>query len=91
LGSGTAHPAILGPSSGQRIALYCTSRVDSNSTRTESCVAIRPDPKARLQVGALKAANHSGYQQTIRPSREMGAGLKILVSFVCRRRPFWDL
>jgi hypothetical protein len=34
--------------------------VDSNSTRTESCVGIRPDPKAQMRVGDLKAADHNG-------------------------------
>ena len=29
-----------------------------------------------MQVDALKAADHSGYQQIIRPSRVMQAGLK---------------
>ena len=55
-----------------------SARVDSNSTRTESCVAMGPDPEARMQVDALKAADHSGYQQIIRPSRGMQAGLKTL-------------
>ena len=32
-----------------------------------------------MQVDASKAADHSGYQLIIRPSREMQAGLKILV------------
>jgi hypothetical protein len=52
--------------------------VDSNSTRTESSVAIRPDPIARVPVDVPKAADHNGYQQITRPSREMEAGLKIL-------------
>jgi len=33
---------------------------DANSTRTESCVAICPDPEAPVQVDALKAADHNG-------------------------------
>jgi hypothetical protein len=37
-----------------------TAVVDSNSTRTESCVAIRPDPKALVQVGAPNATDHNG-------------------------------
>jgi len=59
--------------------------VDSNSTRTESSVAIRPDPIARVPVDVPKAADHNGYQQITRPSREMEAGLKILVSAVQSR------
>jgi hypothetical protein len=54
--------------------------VDSNSTRTESCVNIRPDPAAPSRVDAPKAADDSGYRQIMRPSRGMRAGLKILVS-----------
>ncbi len=53
--------------------------VDSNSTRTESSVAIRPDPIARVPVDVPKAADHNGYQQITRPSREMEAGLKMLL------------
>jgi hypothetical protein len=33
-----------------------------------------------MLVGTPKVADHSGYQQIIRPSRGMRAGLKILVS-----------
>jgi hypothetical protein len=40
--------------------LQHTSLIDSNSTRTESCVSIRPDPKAQMRVGDLKAADHNG-------------------------------
>jgi hypothetical protein len=57
---------------------YGTVIVDSSSTRTESCVAIRPDPRAQMPIDAPKAAGHNGCQQVIRPSRVMGAGLKIL-------------
>ena len=65
-----------------RARLYESKRVrialvDSNSTRTESYVAIRPDPEARMQVDAPKAADRNGCQQIIRPSRGMQAGLKI--------------
>src|SRR5260370_38770613 len=35
-----------------------------------------------MQLDAPKGADHSGYQQIIRPSLEMRAGLKILVSLV---------
>ncbi len=59
--------------------------VDSNSTRTESCVNIRPDPAAPSRVDAPKAADYSGYRQIMRPSRGMRAGLKILVSAVQSR------
>ena len=40
----------------QRLPLW-TVLVDSNSTRTESCVTIRPDPEAQMQVDALKIAD----------------------------------
>jgi len=53
-----------------------TGLVDSNSTRTESYVAIRPDPEARIQVDAPKTVDHNGCQQINRPSRGMRAGLK---------------
>src|SRR5712664_3648760 len=59
--------------------------VDSNSTRTESYVAIRPDRKDRTQVDATKAPDHNGCQRITRPSRGMRAGLKILVSAVQSR------
>jgi hypothetical protein len=62
-----------------------TALVDSNSTRTESCVAIRPDLNAQIQVDAPEAADHNGHPQIIRPSRGMRAGLKILVSAVQSR------
>jgi hypothetical protein len=39
-----------------------------------------PHPEAQMHVDALKAADHNGYQQIIRPSRGMKAGLKILCS-----------
>ena len=65
--------------------LVRTAQVDSNSTRTDSYVAIRPDLEAQMQVNALKAAARNGCQQIIRPSREMGAGLKIASSSqMCR-------
>ncbi len=38
-----------------------------------------------MQGGAPKAAGHNGWRQITRPSREMGAGLKILVSAVQSR------
>ena len=65
-------------SSARFVGLPASARVDSNSTRTESCVAMGPDPEAQMQVDAPKAADHSGYQQIIRPSWGMQAGLKIL-------------
>ena len=37
--------------------------VDSNSTRTGSCVAIRLDPEARMPGDAPKAAGHNGWRQ----------------------------
>jgi hypothetical protein len=40
-----------------------------------------------MQVGALKATNHNGYQLIIPPSQEMGAGLKILCS---SQSPSWS-
>ena len=64
---------------------YGTVLVDSNSTRTESCVAIRPDREAQTRVGAPKASDNNEHLQIIRPSREMGAGVKILVSAVQSR------
>jgi len=65
-------------SSARFVGLPASARVDSNSTRTESCVAMGPDPEAQMQVDAPKAADHSGYQQIICPSWGMQAGLKIL-------------
>ena len=65
-------------SSARFVGLPASARVDSNSTRTESCAAMGPDPEAQMQVDAPKAADHSGYQQIIRPSWGMQAGLKIL-------------
>ena len=56
--------------------------VDSNSTRTESYVAIRPDPEAPSMVDVPKAADHNGYQQIMGPGLALRAGLKILVSAV---------
>jgi hypothetical protein len=44
-----------------------------------------PDPEAEMPVNAPKAADHSAYQEIIRPSRGMQAGLKILVSAVQSR------
>ena len=38
-----------------------------------------------MRVKGLKAANHNGYRQIIRPTRERGTGLKILVSAVQSR------
>jgi hypothetical protein len=65
--------------------LVRTAQVDSNSTRTDSYVAIRPDLEAPMQVNALKGAARNGCQQIIRPSREMRAGLKIASSSqMCR-------
>jgi len=45
-----------------------------------------------MQVDVPKAADHNGYQQIIRPSRGMRAGLKILVSAVQSRPspPFFN-
>ncbi len=40
-----------------------------------------PDPVAEMRVDAPKAANRSRYDQVIRLSREMPAGLKILCAF----------
>jgi hypothetical protein len=41
--------------------------VDSDSTRTESCAAIRSDPGAQMQVDGLKAADRNGSQKIIHP------------------------
>jgi len=68
------HPKVL--ASDSLLDFLLTSVVDSNSTRTESCIAIRPDPKAQIKVSALKATDHNGWQQMIRPCRGMKAGLK---------------
>jgi CheY-like chemotaxis protein len=68
-----------------RIQAVRTALVDSNSTRTESCVVTRSDPEAQARSTPPKAKDHNGCQQIIRPSREMGAGLKILVSAVQSR------
>jgi|GEM_PF-6896007 len=38
-----------------------------------------------MRIDGLKAANHNGYRQIIRPSQEKAAGLKILVSAVQSR------
>ena len=51
---------------------------DSNSTRTESCVAIYGIPGAQTWLDAPKAMNCNGYHQIIHPSWGMRAGLKIL-------------
>ncbi len=51
--------------------------VDSDSTRTESCAAIRSDPGAQMQVDGLKAADRNGSQQIIHPSQGELSGLKI--------------
>ena len=53
---------------------------DSNSIRTESSVAIRPDPDVPAAPMASKTTVHNGYRLITRPSREKGAGLKILAS-----------
>ena len=65
--------------------LYSTSLVDTNSTRTESGVAIRLDPDARARSAPWKATDYNGNRQVIRPSPAMEAGLKILVSAVQSR------
>ena len=67
-----ASPRIL---TGHRFG-HQRANPDSNSTRTESYVAIRPDPEGPMQVDSPKAAGHNGCQQIICPSREMRAGLK---------------
>lgn len=51
----------------------------SNSTRTESCVAICVIPGAQTWLDAPKAVDCNGYHRIIHPSWEMRAGLKILV------------
>jgi len=66
-------PKLGGPS------LVFPPLVDSNSTRTESYVAIRPDPEAKARSTLQKATVHSGYRQIIRPSQDMEAGLKMLL------------
>ena len=59
--------------------------LDSNSTRTESYVAIHHGQSVSSWIGAPNAANHNGWQQITRPNREPEAGLKILVSAVQSR------
>jgi hypothetical protein len=56
--------------------------VDSNSTRTESCVFIRRDLGAQTPLDAPKAADCNGYQQIIHLSQGKRAGLKTLLSGV---------
>ena len=50
--------------------------LDSNSTRTESYVAIHHGQTVSSRVGAPKAPHQSGWQQITPPNREPGAGLK---------------
>jgi len=52
--------------------------VDSDSTRTEACVAIRLDPEAPPRPTFGRPRINSGHEQIIRLSREMGGGLKTL-------------
>jgi hypothetical protein len=52
----------------------------SNSTRTESYVAIHHGQSVSSRVGAPKAPHQNGWQQITRPNREPEEGLKILVS-----------
>jgi hypothetical protein len=56
----------------------CASLGDSNSTRTESCVAIRPDPEPEARSTTGKATDRNGYRQITRLSWDMEEGLKIL-------------
>ncbi len=58
---------------------------DSNSTRTESSVTTRPDPKARAEPAVQKETVHNGYRLITRPNLKGRAGLKILVSAVQSR------
>jgi hypothetical protein len=37
----------------------CAALVDSNSTRTESCRAIGPDPEVYMRGDGLKTVNHN--------------------------------
>lgn len=53
----------------------------ANSTRTESYVAIRPDPELECRSMPRKAVDHDGCPEIIRPGREMQAGLKVVRSF----------
>ena len=94
LGVSAAALAFPPPLSHQRESLVEGARggtslallgVDSDSTRTESCVAIRPDPEAQTGSTPPKAVDRNGYQQISRPRRGMWAGLKILVSAVQSR------
>ena len=48
-------------------------------------VVVGSDPEARGKVDVAKATDHNAYQRISDPSREMGAGLKILVSAVQSR------
>ena len=50
---------------------------DSNSTRTELSVAIRPEPEARAGSAAPKATVHNECRPLNRLSLKKGAGLKI--------------
>lgn len=52
---------------------------DANATRTESSVAIRPDPDARAALTASKTTVPNGYRLITRPSRGKRAGLRIQV------------
>jgi hypothetical protein len=57
-----------------------TTRVDSNSTRTEPCVEIRLDPEVRGRSRLSKTLDHNGDEEITSQSPGMPAGLKILVS-----------
>ena len=52
--------------------------LDSNSTRTESYVAIHHGQSVSSRVGAPKAPHQNGWQQITRPNREPEEGLKTL-------------
>ena len=64
-------------SQARRPSPVCPSLGDSNSTRTESCVAIRPDPEPQARSTPGKGTHRNGYRQIPHPSGDTEEGLKI--------------
>ena len=62
----------------RRIRAVRTSIVDSNSTRTESCVSIRPDPEAHARSTRRKPRITTDTNRSSVRTGRWGLGLKIL-------------
>ncbi len=69
-------PVLAGPSYAFLSILAGRPVVDSNSTRTEPCVVIRPEMEGTTPVDAPKATHLNRCERIIPPSQEMEAGLK---------------